>query len=251
MEEEYEEAGKSSRLTPGRTRALMVLVAVITAIAIWLVPVEEKPSPPSLPELPSAPGTAEPLPLPDAPGMSGMLPPSPESGMPETDAPPSAPAAAGESPPPSGTGTSETLALPAPPGGIGTVTGGGERARAFIYESQAGGAQPDPDVIFAEAGRMQDAANLEDAYLLYRFAARHGQVQAAMILGTQADPAYHAGAGGYLPEPAPGQAFKWYRKAAAAGNDEAVQRLQALRERLAQDAAAGDEQARRLLLQWP
>lgn len=251
MEEEDEGAGKSRGLTPGRTRALMVLVAVITAIAIWLVPVEEKPSPPSLPELPSAPGTTEPLPLPAAPGMSGRLPPSPGSGMPETAAPPSGPAAAGETPPLPGTGASEPLALPAPPGGIGTVTGGGERARAFIYESQAGGAQPDPDVVFAEAGRMQDEGNLEDAYLLYRFAARHGQVQAAMTLGTQADPSYHAGAGGYLPEPAPGQAFKWYSKAADAGNGEAVQRLQDLRKRVAQDAAAGDEQARRLLLQWP
>ena len=138
--------------------------------------------------------------------------------MPETVAPPSGPAATGETPSPSGTGTTETLTLPAPPGGIGTVTGGGERARAFIYESQAGGAQPDPAAVFAEAGRMQGEGNLEDAYLLYRFAARHGQVQAAMILGTQADPAYHGGAGGYLPEPAPGQAFKWYSKAAEAGN---------------------------------
>ena len=38
--------------------------------------------------------------------------------------------------------------------------------------------------------------------------------------------------------------------AAAAGNDEAEQRLRGLRERVQQDAAAGDEQARRLLLQW-
>ena len=81
------------------------------------------------------------------------------------------------------------------------------------------------NLVFDEAERRQGEGNLEDAYLLYRFAARHGQVQAAMILGTQADPAYHGGAGGYLPEPAPGQAFKWYSKAAEAGNDEAVQRL--------------------------
>jgi len=35
-----------------------------------------------------------------------------------------------------------------------------------------------------------------------------------------------------------------------AGNDEATVRLQDLHKRVQQDAAAGDEQARRLLLQW-
>jgi TPR repeat protein len=104
--------------------------------------------------------------------------------------------------------------------------------------------------VFAEAERMQGEGNLEDAYLLYRFAARHGQAQAALILGTQADPAFHAAASGYLPEPNPGQAYKWYNVAAVAGNDEAALSLQALRKRVQQDAEAGDEQARRLLFQW-
>ncbi len=97
---------------------------------------------------------------------------------------------------------------------------------------------------------MQGAGDLEDAYLLYRFAARHGQVQAALTLGTQADPAYHDGATGFLPEPDAGQAYKWYSVAAAADNTTATQRLQDLRKRVQQDAVAGDEQARRLLLQW-
>ena len=67
MAKEDKETGKLGGLTPARTRALMALVAVITAIAIWLVPVDEKEAPPSLPELPSAQGTAEPLP----PGQVG------------------------------------------------------------------------------------------------------------------------------------------------------------------------------------
>jgi TPR repeat protein len=148
------------------------------------------------------------------------------------------------------TDSTKTLALPAPPGGIGTVTSGGEGARTFLYEQRAGGARPDPDVVFAEAERRQDAGNLEDAYLLYRYAARHGQARAAMTLGTQADPAYHDTASSYLPEPEPGQALKWYSAAAEAGDEEAVQRLQALRARMEREAAVGDEQARRLLLQW-
>ena len=213
MENEYEEDRRGG-LTPGRTRALMALVAVITAIAIWLVPVDEKPSPLSLPTLPPAPDTSGVVPLPSA------------------------------------TDTAEPLPLPPPPGGVATITNGGDEARAFIYALRAEGAQPDMDVVFAEAERMQGTGDLEDAYLLYRFAARHGQEQAAMILGEGADPAFHSAATSYLPEPDRGQAYKWYDMAAAAGNDEAAQRLQNLRKRVQQDAAAGDEQARRLLLQW-
>ena len=192
----------------------MVLVVIITGIAMWLVPVDEKQEPPSLPPLPSAPATPEALPLPSA------------------------------------AATSEELQLPPPTGGIATVTNGGDRARAFIYELRANDGQDDADVAFAEAERMQDAGNLEDAYLLYRFAARHGQAQAALILGTQADPAYHAAASSYLPEAEPAQAYKWYSVAATAGYEEATLRLQDLHKRVQQNAAAGDEQARRLLLQW-
>ena len=242
----------------------MGAVVVITAIAIWLVPVDEEDVPPTLPELPSAGGTSEPLPLPAEPGMSGAHPPrsgeeTAEAGISAPDAAlsgtslPSVPGGDEERAdvlPASGTGNSESLALPPPPGGIATVTGGGEGARTFLYELRAGGAKPDPDVVYAEAERRQGEGELEDAYLLYRYAARHGQVQAAMWLGTAADPTYHTQDGSYLPEPAPGQAFKWYSMAAAAGDDQAGQRLQALRERLERDAAAGDEQAQRLLLQW-
>jgi hypothetical protein len=111
----------------------MVLVVVITAIAIWLVPVDEKVAPPSLPELPSASGTTEPLALPGEPGvpdadMSGSLPTAPVGDATEAPQAPSAP------------GTSKSLALPPPPGGIATVTGGGEGARAYLYELQTDGA---------------------------------------------------------------------------------------------------------------
>ena len=238
MEKEYEEQARRGGLTPGRTKALMALVAVITAIAIWLVPDGEKQAPLSLPPLPSAPDTSVALPLPSVPDTSEAAP-LPSAGD-KSEVLPLSPA----------NGTSEALPLPPPPGGVATITNGGDGARAFLYELRADGAQPDADVVFTEAERMQDAGNLEDAYLLYRFAARHGQEQAAMMLGTRADPAFHTGETSYLPEADPGQAYKWYSVAAAAGNDEAVQRLQDLHKRVQQDAAAGDEQARRLLLQW-
>jgi hypothetical protein len=215
MAKEYKEAGRGRNWTPGRTRALMVLVAVITGLAIWLVPVREQQAPPSLPALPSASDSTESLPLPSA------------------------------------SVTSEELQLPPTPGGgIASLTTGGDGARTFLYELRAAGEEPDPDAVFAEAERMQDAGDLEDAYLLYRYAARHGQAQAALTLGTQADPAFHAGASSFLPEPDAGQAYRWYSVAAAANNDTAAQRLQDLHKRVQQEAVAGDEQARRLLLQW-
>lgn len=238
MAKENEEQDGRGGLTSGRTRALMALVAVITVIAIWLVPDDEKQSPLSLPPLPSAPDTSVALPLPSVPDTS------------EAVLLPSATDTSEVLPLPSADRTSEVLSLPPPPGGVATITNGGDGARAFIYELRAGGAQPEMDVVFTEAERMQGEGNLEDAYLLYRFAARHGQVQAAMMLGAQADPAFHTAVTSYLPEPDPGQAYRWYSVAAAAGNDEAEQRLQGLRKRVQQDAAAGDEQARRLLLQW-
>ena len=203
MEKDYAEMDNNGTWNPRRTRVLMVLVVIITAIAIWLVPDGEEPAPTmSLPSLPAAPETTE------------------------------------------------ELALPPPSVGIATVTGGGDGARAYLYELRAGGAEPDADVVFTEAERLQGEGNLEDAYLLYRFAARHGQAQAALNLGTQADPAYHATTISYLPEPEPGQAYTWYSAAAVAGNQEAPQRLLALRQRVAQDAANGNEQAQRLMLQW-
>ena len=215
MAKENKDSGSGGNWSPGRTRALMVLVAVITGLAIWLVPVDEQEAPSSLPALPSAPESSEDLPLPSEPLVS------------------------------------EELQLPPPSGGsIAAITTGGDGARNILYELRATGEEPDPEVVFAEAERMQDAGDLEDAYLLYRFAARHGQAQAAMALGTSADPAFHTAVTSYLPEPDPGQAYKWYGMAAAAGNDEAEQRLQGLRERVQQDAAAGDKQSRRLLLQW-
>jgi hypothetical protein len=213
MAKENKETHSGGTWNPGRTRALMVLVIVVTALAIWLVPVDEKQAPPSLPALPSAEDTSEAL--------------------------------------PSASVTSEELPLPPPSGGgIATITTGGDGARNFLYELRAGGDEPDADVVFAEAERLQGKGDLEDAYLLYRYAARHGQAQAALTLGTQADPAFHAGANGFLPDADAGQAYKWYSVAAAADSETAAQRLQDLHKRVQQDAQAGDEQARRLLLQW-
>jgi len=183
----------------------MVLVAVVTIIAVWLVPSDKKEAPPALPEM-ATPSQAD---------QAIPLPPSP---------------------------TDEDKGA--------AIVREGDRARAIITRLRAENTDPDPGEVFAQAEQLQSESQLDDAYLLYRFAARQGHAQAALVLGSQADPAFHTSETSILPRPDPQQAYKWYRVAAAAGNEEAVARLQRLRERVEQSAADGNEPARRLMLQW-
>jgi hypothetical protein len=140
--------------------------------------------------------------------------------------------------------------LPPLADGSAAVARAGDRARAFIADLRSGTAEPDPDTVFVEAERLQGEGDTVDAYLLYRFAARHGHGQAALYLGTQADPAFHTAANLESLNDEPEQAYKWYSMAVEAGIDEAVTRLQALRKHVEQSAADGDEHAQRLLLLW-
>lgn len=131
----------------------------------------------------------------------------------------------------------------------------GDRARVFIADLRSGPAEPDPDTVFIEAERLQGEGHSVDAYLLYRFSARRGHGQAALLLGSQADPAFNMAVNPAAANPAslndePEQAYKWYSIAVEAGVEEAVARLQALRKRVEQSAEAGDERAQRLMLLW-
>jgi hypothetical protein len=194
---------RKDRFTYYRTEILMAVVAIITILAIWLVPGQQKEAPPALPQL----TTAAP-PMNEENAMSSPADATPASAMP------------------------------------------GDRARAIIAGLRAGGGEPDPVEVFARAQQLQDEGHPDDAYLLYRFAANHGNAQAALVLGTQADPAYYTAAGNILPGPEPEQAIKWYRMAGAEGNADAETRLKALHGQLEQASAAGDPQADRLLLLW-
>ena len=126
----------------------------------------------------------------------------------------------------------------------------GDRARAFISNLRGDGTEPDPAAVFVEALRLQGEGYAVDAHLLFRFAARHGHGQAALVLGNQADPAYRDADIPDSLKNQPEQAFKWYSMAAEEGVDEAAAQLQALREHIEQSASNGDERAQRLLLRW-
>lgn len=178
----------------------MVAIAVVTLLAVWLVPDNSQPIPPPLPELP---GTQK--------GDAG---------------------------------------LPQPADGSGTIIREGDRARAFIASLRSDRTGPDADTVFAEAERLQGEGYSVDAYLLYRFAARHGHGQAALVLGTQSDPTFFAATSPDTLQDNPEQAYKWYSMAAAAGIEEAVTRLQTLHQNVEMSASAGDERAQRLLLMW-
>jgi hypothetical protein len=197
--------GTGNRIHP-RAKALMILIAVVTLIAIWLVPADKKEPPLALPELASPPQVEEPA-----------------------------------------------VPLPLPPVSQDEITAEhreGDRARAIVAKLRAENRESDTGEIFAQAEQLQSEGQLDDAYLLYRLAARQGDAQAALLLGTQADPAFYKSETSVLPGPDLQQSYKWYRAAAAAGNDEAVARLQKLREHVEQSAVAGDVAAQRLMLQW-
>ncbi len=140
--------------------------------------------------------------------------------------------------------------LPQPVDGGAAVIRDGDRARAFIASLRSGSTESDPVTVFVEAKRLQGEGNSVDAHLLYRFAARHGHGQAALVLGTHADPAFDAVDSPDSLKNQPEQAYKWYSIAAAAGIDEAAARLQALHKRVKHSASTGDEHAQRLLLLW-
>jgi hypothetical protein len=190
-------------------------VAVLTVIAIVLVPGRESP-PENVAQAPS-----------DAPGSA----PSLLSGEPKIDAISQA--------------EPET---PVPPANVTADLPSGAAARALIAELRSS-VPPDLERAFAAAGEHQRAGRLEDAYLLYFYAAREGHGQAALVLGQQADPR-DFDHNGLFDAADPLQAHKWYTKARQAGVTGADEALAALRSSIEAAAQNGDREARRLTLQW-
>jgi hypothetical protein len=125
----------------------------------------------------------------------------------------------------------------------------GEQARTIIRELQAQDG-PTGQQAFEKAEELRASGNRIDAYLLYFFAARQGHSDAALELGTQADPAFHSLETSALDFPDPIQAYKWYQVAIEGGNSTAQRRLTELRNQIELQASTGNKQAQRLVLQW-
>lgn len=185
---------------PIRYKILIGVIVLVTLLAVWLVPDDEQPTPPPLPEL-------------QAPQMT-------DADLFRTE------------------------------GGDLAGIREGDRARSFIASLLSDGASPDTDTVFVEAIRLQGEGYAVDAHLLFRFAARRGHGQAALVLGNQANPAFSDADIPASLKDQPEQAYKWYSIAAAEGIDEAEKQLRDMRKSLEHSASNGDERAQRLLLLW-
>jgi TPR repeat protein len=190
---------------------LIVIVVVLTLIAVWLVPGEDD----------------------EVADILASAPPSllqeQAQGMPMEDSAP----------------TADILPIPQPL----VDDRPGAKARALIAEMRASGTIL-PDEVFAAAVAAQESGELQDAYLLYFFAAREGHTEAALMLAQQADPATHTVEGSVFEAPDLVQAHKWYQMAARQGNETAQAGLADLRARVDRLAADGDPEAQRIALLW-
>jgi TPR repeat protein len=98
--------------------------------------------------------------------------------------------------------------------------------------------------------QLQTEGKLDDAQVLLFFGARRGHAQSAFAYAELNDPLHHSPETSLLAEPDAFQAYRWYTTALDAGMEAAAERLAALREWTENEAAAGNSEADRLLLQW-
>ncbi len=118
-------------------------------------------------------------------------------------------------------------------------------ARTLITELRTT-SNPDFNKAYDAGETLRKNGQLDQAYILYFFAAREGHANSAYRLGQLADNVINKTA--YRADPT--QAIKWYRKAQDAGISEATDALDALNRYYEDKARSGDANARRLLLLW-
>ncbi len=126
----------------------------------------------------------------------------------------------------------------------------GDSAREIIAALRADPGGVEYSRAYQRAQEFQASGNMADAQLLYFFAARGGDPQAAFALATMYDPIHFSSDSSVTQQPDVFQAYKWYRSALDAGDSAAADRLEALRTWANKAAAAGDRNAETLILQW-
>jgi TPR repeat protein len=126
----------------------------------------------------------------------------------------------------------------------------GEAAREIIAAQRSGSESRPLSEIIRLATEYQQEGRVIDAYLLWFYAARQGDGEAAFALASLYDPNHFKQGNSLLTEADPTQAHKWYKVAAQQSVPQASERLSALRRALEAQAKAGDMTASRLLLNW-
>ena len=126
----------------------------------------------------------------------------------------------------------------------------GASAREIIAAQRSGSDSRPLSELDQLASQYQQQGRSTDAYLLWFYAARQGNGQAAFALASLHDPNHFEAGNDLLSEADATQAYKWYSTAAAQAVPQARERLEALRLSLQKQAKDGDLSARRLLLNW-
>jgi TPR repeat protein len=127
----------------------------------------------------------------------------------------------------------------------------GDEARGIIAQLSEDSGESQLNKVFKQAEELAESKKLEDAYLLYFFAARKGHAPSAFVLGELSDPDYYSPEKSPLGQADPVQALKWYRTAANLGYNKAKPRLKELEGWIRKQAQAGNTQAQQLLLNLP
>jgi TPR repeat protein len=124
----------------------------------------------------------------------------------------------------------------------------GMRAREYIEQIRAAGKPYPLAQMHDKAQNFQHEGSLADAHLLYFFAARENHLPAMMVMAQLSDPILFRAENSLLDQADAIQAFKWYSKAAELGQPDAAGSIDKLRQWAQDAAAAGDPEARQLLL---
>jgi TPR repeat protein len=139
--------------------------------------------------------------------------------------------------------------IPPESGPVATSSERAQDARDYIADLEKDD-QPNYAEAVERAEDYQSKGQLADAQLLYFFAARNGNAQAAFELAQLYDPNHFEAGSSLMGEPDAFQAFKWYTAAKNGGVNDAQARLDALHMWAEKAAQNGDTEAERLLLQW-
>jgi len=139
--------------------------------------------------------------------------------------------------------------------GVGTIDRNslippGMRARQYIEQIRDKGKPYLLDDVFAKAGVFFAEGSLADAQLLYFFAGREGHLPSMIKLAQMSDPILFHAENSLLDHADVIQAYKWYKKASAAGSEAAAEQLIKLHRWATTEARFGNRDAKQLLLNF-
>ena len=126
----------------------------------------------------------------------------------------------------------------------------GMRARQYIEQLRASGEPYPLPEVHARAQKYLADGSLADAHLALFFAAREDYLPSILMLGEMSDPTRFRAENSLLDHADVIQAYKWYQKAAALGDEVARERIGGLQQWASDASQADNPHARQLLLNF-